>query len=52
MIIPSKKKLYLTQMQIDACGGVEKIEEFFRNYTIYEVEVVLIPNHINQENND
>ena len=52
MVIPSKKKLYLTQMWIDACGGIEKIEEFFRNHTIYEVEVVLIPDNINWENND
>jgi hypothetical protein len=33
-------------MWIDACGGIEKIEEFFRNHTIYEVEVILIPNVI------
>lgn len=37
----AKKKLYLTQDWIDACGGIEHIENLFKMYG-YEVEVILI----------
>ncbi len=52
MTIYNKKKLYLTQDWIDACGGIEKIEELFRKYTIYDVEVVLIPYSWDKESNE
>jgi hypothetical protein len=46
-----KKKLYLTQDWIDACCGIEKIEESFKMYG-YEVEVILIPYAYNWESNE
>lgn len=47
----TKKKLYLTQDWIDACGGIKHIEELFKIYG-YEVEVILIPYSYNRESNE
>lgn len=44
-----KKKLYLTQYEIDKYGGSIRIQEFFD----YNIEIIVIPNsYIDKESNE
>lgn len=44
-----KKKLYLTQYEIDKYGGPIRIQEFFD----YNIEIIVIPNsYIDKESNE